>query len=44
MITTMFKAIFPNMNKLPKLDDVADSYFMSYFALELDKKNGTILK
>ena len=44
MIITMFKAIFPNMNKLPKLDDIADSYFMSYFALELDKKNGTIYK
>lgn len=40
-IITMFKAIFPNMNKIPKLDDIADSYFMAYFAIELDKKNGT---
>ena len=37
----MYKAIFPNMNKLPKLDDIADSYFMACFALDLDKKIGT---
>ena len=29
------------MQNIPKLDDIADSYFMAYFALELDKKNGT---
>ena len=40
-IMTIFKYIFPEMQNIPKLDDVADSYFMAYFALELDKKNGT---
>lgn len=43
-IMTIFKYIFPEMQNIPKLDDIADSYFMAYFALELDKKNGTILK
>ena len=41
-IMTIFKYIFPEMQNIPKLDDIADSYFMAYFALELDKKNGTI--
>lgn len=40
-IMTIFKYIFPEMQNIPKLDDIADSYFMAYFALELDKKNGT---
>ena len=43
-IMTIFKYIFPEMQNIPKLDDIADSYFMAYFALELDKKNGTIYK
>ena len=37
-IMTIFKYIFPEMQNIPKLDDIADSYFMAYFALELDKK------
>lgn len=40
-IMTIFKYIFPEMQNIPKLDDIADSYFMAYFAIELDKKNGT---
>lgn len=40
-IMTIFKYIFPEMQNIPKLDDIADSYFMAYYALELDKKNGT---
>lgn len=40
-IMTIFKYIFPEMESIPKLDDIADSYFMAYFAIELDKKNGT---
>lgn len=37
-IMTIFKYIFPEMQNIPKLDDIADSYFMAYFAIELDKK------
>lgn len=40
-IMTIFKYIFPEMQNIPKLDDIADSCFMAYFAIELDKKNGT---
>lgn len=45
-IMTIFKYIFPEMQNIPKLDDIADSYFMAMFSrdIELDKKNGTILK
>lgn len=44
-IMTIFKYIFPEMQNIPKLDDIADSYFMAMFSrdIELDKKNGTIL-
>ena len=43
-IMTIFKYIFPEMQNIPKLDDIADSYFMAMFSrdIELDKKNGTI--
>lgn len=40
-IMTIFKYIFPEMQNIPKLDDIADSYFMACFALDLDKKIGT---
>ena len=42
-IMTIFKYIFPEMQNIPKLDDIADSYFMAMFSrdIELDKKNGT---
>lgn len=45
-IMTIFKYIFPEMQNIPKLDDIADSYFMAMFSrdIELDKKNGTIYK
>ena len=45
-IMTIFKYIFPEMQNIPKRDDIADSYFMAMFSrdIELDKKNGTILK
>lgn len=45
-IMTIFKYIFPEMQNIPKLDDIADSYFMAMFSrdIELDKKNSTILK
>ena len=45
-IMTIFKYIFPEMQNIPKLDDIADSYFMAMFSrdIELDKKYGTILK
>ena len=39
-IMTIFKYIFPEMQNIPKLDDIADSYFMAMFSrdIELDKK------
>lgn len=34
----LFKTIYPNFN-LPKLDDIADAYFMASYAHHLDKYN-----
>ena len=38
-IMTIFKYIFPEMQNIPKLDDIADSYFMAMFSRDIDCKN-----
>ena len=38
-IMTIFKYIFPEMQNIPKLDDIADSYFMAMFSRDIEYKN-----
>lgn len=38
-IMTIFKYIFPEMQNIPKLDDIADSYFMAMFSRDIECKN-----
>lgn len=38
-IMTIFKYIFPEMQNIPKLDDIADSYFMAMFSRDIESKN-----
>lgn len=38
-IMTIFKYIFPEMQNIPKLDDIADSYFMAMFSRDIEWKN-----
>lgn len=38
-IMTIFKYIFPEMQNIPKLDDIADSYFMAMFSRNIECKN-----
>lgn len=38
-IMTIFKYIFPGMESIPKLDDIADSYFMAMFSRDIECKN-----
>lgn len=38
-IMTIFKYIFPEMESIPKLDDIADSYFMAMFSRDIECKN-----
>lgn len=38
-IMTIFKYIFPEMENIPKLDDIADSYFMAMFSRDIECKN-----
>ena len=38
-IMTIFKYIFPEMQNIPKLDDIADSYFMAMFSRDIERKN-----
>lgn len=38
-IMTIFKYIFPEMQNIPKLDDIADSYFMAMFSRAIECKN-----
>lgn len=38
-IMTIFKYIFPEMQNIPKLDDIADSYFMAMFSRDIGCKN-----
>ena len=38
-IMTIFKYIFPEMQNIPKLDDIADSYFMAMFSRDIACKN-----
>ena len=38
-IMTIFKYIFPEMQNIPKLDDIADSYFMAMFQRDIGCKN-----
>ena len=37
-IMTIFKYIFPEMQNIPKLDDIADSYFMAMFSRDIECK------
>ena len=38
-IMTIFKYIFPELQNIPKLDDIADSYFMAMFSRDIECKN-----
>lgn len=38
-IMTIFKYIFPEMESIPKLDDISDSYFMAMFSRDIEYKN-----
>ena len=38
-IMTIFKYIFPEIQNIPKLDDIADSYFMAMFSRDIECKN-----
>ena len=38
-IMTIIKYIFPEMQNIPKLDDIADSYFMAMFSRDIECKN-----
>ena len=37
-IVTLFQLLYPNLT-LPKLDDIADAYFMATYAIHMDKYN-----
>lgn len=43
-IMTIFKYIFPEMQNIPKLDDIADSYFMAMFSRDIECKNTEKIK